>query len=264
MMTIAICGNNPQFDKKRLQNLIEHFMGQNNSAYKIYIFSSLSEVEEAIMPLSFDIYIIDIDTCYDKLVIDNANKSYFIFVGNNLSNIFINNEMANNYFITHPIDADKLKEIIEHIRRKIQKNCIVVQTVDGATRLSINEVNYINIEGRNLCYHLINGENEYSYTLTTSFKKAITPLDQHELLCFLPPSLLLNITKVRTIGTNYVIFENKDTLYVPTTQRKVIQAKWEEFNNFDNLLRENDPQEIKEKYAKYQEEKRAKELAEMK
>lgn len=263
MITIAICGNNPKFDKPRLKNLIEHYMGWNNSAYKIYIFSSLSETESAVPP-NFDIYIIDIDTFYEKLVIDNANKSYFIFVGNNLSNIFINNEMANNYFITHPIDGDKLKEIIEHIRKKIQRNCIVVRTVDGITKLSINEVNYINIEDRNLCYHLTSGVKEYSYTLTTSFKKAITPLDQHDLLCFLPPSLLINITKIRTIGTNYVDFENKERFYVSVPQRKAIQEQWEEFNNFDNLIRENDPQEIKEKYAQYQEEKRAKELAEMK
>lgn len=254
MITIAICGKNPEFDKKRLQKIIEDLLGPNKNAYKILIFSSLSESED-IVPSAFDIYIIDITTPYEKLVIDNSNKSYFIFVGNDLTNIFMNNEMANNYFITNPVDGNKIKEIIMHIRKKIQKSSVVVQTVKGITKLRIHEVNYIDIEDRSICYHLTNNTKEYSSTLTTSFKKAITPLDTHDLLLFLSPSLLMNITKIRTIGTNYIIFENGDKLYVSVTQRKIIQSHWEEFNQFDNLLRKNDPPQVKETLARQKTEK---------
>lgn len=178
------------------------------------------------------IFIVNIDN-YDITVIDNT-KGYFIFVGNDLSKIIINNNACNNYFIQNLKDLKKLDEILLHIRKKVQNNFIVVQTSEGDMKLQINELNYIDISGRTLCYHLTNKEEHYSSTLTTSFKKAISPLDEHDLLLFLKPSLLINVSKIKIIDTNKITFENGDWMPVATTQRKIIQEEWEAFHDFDN------------------------------
>lgn len=178
------------------------------------------------------IFIVNMDN-YDKTVIDNIN-SYFIFIGDDLSKIVINNNASNNYFIKRPLDFDKIDEILFHIRKKIQNNFIVVQTNEGELRLRICDLNYISIEGRALAYHLNNKEIFYSNTLTKSFVKAISPLDKHDLLLFIKPSLLINITKIRIIDTNRIIFDNGEILPVASTHKKIIQEEWEKYHDFDN------------------------------
>lgn len=181
-----------------------------------------------------NIFIVNLDAYYDEIVIHNT-EGYFIFVGNDLSKIILDNNACNNYFIKKPIDYDKLDEILLHIRKKIQKNFIVVQTNLGDLKLQISELNYVNIEGRSLCYHLVNDEKFYSNSLTGSFKKAITPLDKHEMLLFLHPALLLNVSKIRIIDTNIIYFENGEKINVSSKSREIIQKEWEAFHEFDNL-----------------------------
>lgn len=81
---------------------------------------------------------------------------------------------------------------------------------------------------------MICGQEYNSLTLTSSFYNAITPLDKLESLIFLKPSLLINLTKVKTIGTNTVIFEDGDTLYLSNPNVKKIKEAWKEFFNFEN------------------------------
>lgn len=181
---------------------------------------------------NIDIFIVNTEN-YDTTIIDNT-RGYFVFVGNDLSKIVINNNACNNYFIQSPFEYQKLDEILMHIRKKIQKNFIIVQTTEGDMKLQINELNYIDISGRALCYHLTSGEEKSGATLTTSFQKAITPLDKHDLLLFIKPSLLLNVSKIRLVNTNSITFENGHWIPVPSTQRKIIQQEWEAFHDFDN------------------------------
>lgn len=214
---------------------------QSRPDFQAHVESLLSKTGQQIFKVSHlndiisnnaHINIVNIDT-YKQTTIEDST-TYYIFIGNDLSKIVLKNNACNNYFVQKPVDYEKLDEILFHIRRKIQNNFICIQTTEGDQRLQINELNYVNIEGRNLCYHLANGTKTNSATLTTSFKKAITPLDQHELLLFIKPSLLINISKVKIVDTNRIIFDNDDWMPVSTLQRKIIKEEWEDFHDFDN------------------------------
>lgn len=225
MINVAV-SKNTLYNQPALKNHIESLMQVGGR--KIFNVSHTNDLNDN----NVDIFIVNTEN-YDTTIIDNT-KAYFVFVGNDLSKVIINNNACNNYFIKSPLDFEKVDEILLHIRKKIQNNFIVVQTGEGDMKLQINELNYIDIFGRTLCYHLCNKEERYSSTLTTSFKKAIAPLDKHDLLLFIKPSLLINISKIRIIDTNKITFENGDSIPVASTQRKIIQKEWEQFYDFDN------------------------------
>lgn len=183
-----------------------------------------------------DIFIVNTDSHYDIIEVNNT-VSYFIFVGNDLNKIMINNNACNNYFIKRPLDYNKLDEILFHIRKKIQKNFIIASTPDGERKICIKHLNYINIINRSLCYHLANQNDCYSLSLTGSFKKAISPLDKHDLLLFISPSLLINISKIKMIDTNIITFDDNTTFYASVPQRKIIYEEWTKFYDFENRYR---------------------------
>lgn len=87
---------------------LKNYKGQ--TLYKIYCINTLESSE-------YDIYITNIDL-YPQLIVDNS-RSYFIFIGNDLSKMVLNNNSCNNYFLKEPLDIDKLDDVLRHIRKKI-------------------------------------------------------------------------------------------------------------------------------------------------
>lgn len=219
MLNIAICGNTSEDLKAQLESF--------TNRYSIYVFKTLYQCEES--PTYFDVYIIFSN---DNIIINNE-RSYFIFVGDNFKNIIVNNNICNNYFVKG-LNYEKITEILNHIKRKIQKSHFMVRTSKGSTKVALKDLKYIDIRGRNLCYHLELGEELNSLTLTTSFYKAIEPLIKNESLLFLKPSILVNLNKIKTIGTNYIIFEDEDILYLSNPNTKKVKEAWEEFYQFEN------------------------------
>ena len=61
------------------------------------------------------------------------------------------------YFITKPYDKDELVEILMEIRKEIKEDSIIIKIPSGDRRVRINNLNYINIVRRCLCYHLKDG-----------------------------------------------------------------------------------------------------------
>ena len=97
----------------------------------------------------------------------------------------------------------------------------------------INNLNYINIVRRCLCYHLKDGTIFDGQTLRSSFEKAIDPLQHHKSFIFLPPSLLINLNEIKAINKDNIIFENDDILFFPMKQHDTLRNKWIEYNAFE-------------------------------
>lgn len=211
--------------------LKEHLEGlksyKDQTLYRVYCINTLESSE-------YDIYITNIDL-YPQLVVDNS-RSYFIFIGNDLSKMVLHNDSCNNYFLKEPLDLHKLDEVLRHIRRKIQNNYIVLTTTKGLFRIKINELNFINIENRALSYHLACNRIERGMSLTGSFKNAINPLQDNDLLFFMPPALLVNLNHIRLIGKNTLLFDSGEELYIPSTYYEPIKIAWEEYHQFDNMI----------------------------
>ena len=62
-----------------------------------------------------------------------------------------------NYFITKPYDKVELVEILNEIKDDIRQESVIIKIPSGERRVRINDLNYINIVRRCLCYHLKDG-----------------------------------------------------------------------------------------------------------
>ena len=67
-------------------------------------------------------------------------------------------------------------------------------------------------------------------TLRSSFEKAITPLNLNKSFLFLAPSLLINISAIKILNKDNIIFENDDVLYFPAKQYDKVRETWHNFN----------------------------------
>lgn len=51
---------------------------------------------------------------------------------------------------------------------------------------------------------------------------------------FLPPSLLINLSEIKEINGDHVIFENNEILYFPKKSYEIVRTSWLHYNQIDN------------------------------
>ena len=105
---------------------------------------------------------------------------------------------------------------------------VAVQTPDGYRRLETKNINYVNIEGRCLSYHLDDNTKCKSCTIRSSFAESVRPLDKNDSFIFLEPSLLINLKNIKVLGKDNIVFESGEKMYFPKTKHDRIEAKWKE------------------------------------
>ena len=238
MLSIAIYSNNKSIIT-RLKSIIQDFLIEIKAMSKVSVFSDPKKFISA--HRSYDIYIMDMESKDDtielgKKIMEINGNSYFIYLGKDMNDIRKALKLHINYYLLKPIETEDLLHILKIIKRKIQDDTIVIQIPTGDRRVRANNLNYINIVKRCLCYHLKDGTMFDGQTLRSSFEKAISPLQFHKSksFLFLPPSLLINLGEVKIVNGDHVIFENDDILYFPKKAHDTIREAWTNYSRFIN------------------------------
>lgn len=116
----------------------------------------------------------------------------------------------------------KLNGTLERTKEKV----VIIPTALGDKRIKIEELNFIDIEQRSLCYHLIAGAMPAAHILRTSFGKAIEPYLVHKNLMFIHPSLLFNLDNIALLNKDHMVFGNGEILYFPRKYYGEIFNRW--------------------------------------
>ena len=238
MLSIAIYSNNKSIIA-RLKSIIQDFLIEIKAMSKVSVFSDPEKFITA--HKSYDIYIMDMESKDDtielgKKIMEMDGGSYFIYLRKDMNDIRKALTLHINYYLLKPIESEDLLHSLKTIKRKIQDDTIVIQIPTGDRKVKANNLNYINIVKRCLCYHLKDGTMFDGQTLRSSFEKAISPLQFHKSksFLFLPPSLLINIGEVKIVNGDHVIFENDDILYFPKKAHDTVKEAWTNYNRFIN------------------------------
>ena len=236
MLSIAVYSDCNE-DTISIKSIIQDFLIEYKIMAKVSVFTNAEDL--IIIPNRYDIYIMDMDSKEDAIVLgkqmmDIDAGSHFIYLSYGTSMAYKATKIHADYFLEKPISVEEFKEILHEIRQEIKEDNIIIPIPGGERRVRVNNLNYINIVKRCLCYHLKDGTMFDGQTLRTSFEKAISPLQYHKTKAFyfLAPSLLINIGEVKIINGDNLIFENDDVLYFPKKSYEMIRKAWLDYNSF--------------------------------
>ena len=235
LLTIAVYSDYPE-NISALKLLIQDFLIEKGAMAKISCFSNFDDI--IITSNKYDAYFLDMDSNNNVIGFAKQLKTidtngHFIFVSENLNNALLASKIRSSYFVTKPYEKEDIIEILTEIKNEIKEDSIIIKIPNGERRIRINNLNYINIVRRCLCYHLKDGTMFDGQTLRSSFEKAIDPLQKHKAFIFLAPSLLINLGEIKIINKDHIVFENDDILYFPMKQYDTLRNKWVEYNTFE-------------------------------
>ena len=232
MLSIAIYSDQ-ETDVLALKSIIQDFLIANKIMAKLSHFQKGEDL--ILVPTRYDIYIMDMDSSEDtitlgKTMMDIDAGSRFIYMSSDTTKAYAVFKLHADYFLEKPIDIQEFHTILTRIKQKIQEDNIIIKIPTGERRIRSNNLNYINIVKRCLCYHLRDGAMFDGQTLRTSFEKAIYPLQNSQMFLFLPPSLLINLSEIKIVNSDNIIFENDDVVYFPKKAYDIVREAWLNYN----------------------------------
>lgn len=134
---------------------------------------------------------------------------------------------ATNYILKPVAESElfnTLDDIAEHISSK--EKSFIVKTSEGITRLSYEKIVYAELVRKAIVYHLADGSTLESTTIRTGFSKAVEELlcDNSFFLC--GSSMLVNLSYVKSVQKDSLIFTDGRILYLPKASCLDIRSAW--------------------------------------
>ena len=215
---------------EELKETIQDFLIESKTTAKVLFFNDSQTLLTT--PNSFDLYIMDLDNSNENVLelggqmteIDKGSK--YLFISSTPEKAHEVADIWADYYLSKPIDKNKMKKILLKVLDSIKHNSTIIQTSEGERRVRIDNINYIDIVKRCLCYHLNDGSMFDGQTLRTSFEKATSHLIRHEDFIFLAPSLLINVLQIKILNHNSAKFENGEVVYFPRKAYEMVRARW--------------------------------------
>lgn len=230
MLNIALYDDDPEL-LEALYSDVQDYIIRKQTLAKISRFTNTDDLFSQKQP--YDIYILDMMASdvpvglrvakQIKKIIPQAN---IIFISDYPDYAVESYHLGAVMYLLRPLDKNILFTELDKIRNKIKAESFIISTPLGERRLPTNELLYVDIGKRCLCYHMRDGDLFTGQTMRTSFAAAIGALKENPQFIFLPPSLLINLEEIKLLNKDNLTFKNNEILYFPKAQYDKIKEAW--------------------------------------
>ena len=131
--------------------------------------------------------------------------------------------------LAQPVQKSELEEILTDLEQLIKERFIIVHTKVKDFALRCKDIQYVNVEGRNLCYHLVTGQTVTGQTLRTAYKQYVKQLEYHSNFVTIGLSVTINLDEVDTVEGSKIVFKNGNTIYIATKHQKELEQLWHQY-----------------------------------
>lgn len=207
------------FDQTSLKEMTEEFFASHFIENQISVFSSVEEYLN--FQGNFDLLYLDImlgnKTGMDLAKKIRANKDdvTIVFVTSLMSYATEGYSVDASAYILKPLSKDEFKLKMEWVLKKLNSKLsskIVINAEDGVVALGINKINYIEVFGHYLTYHLDNKEYKVRQTLANAEQS-------------LANYGFFRISKYCLVNVNKIDKFEDNSLYIGSTELSISRSK---------------------------------------
>lgn len=227
-MKIAICDDDKQ-ELSRILTMLEQYQSTQNAPLTFYPFSNSLELAAATRKDRYDLYLLDIimpemtgmELAQEIRSFDKNAGLIFLTTSAEFA-VQSYTVKANNYLLK-PVDPQQLFQTLDDIRkakRQDEGQSILLKSSIGVHKVALNNVMYVEAQGRKVIYYLSNGE---QITCTDRFSTVSEKLLPHSEFILAHRSFLVNMNYIRFIGSTDM--QLQDGSILPLAQRRVTEIK---------------------------------------
>lgn len=242
-INFALVDNN-YLQREITHEMMEEYLQKTSYLYNIRSFASGNELLDEVKRNGlYDVYIMEtsMPDAHGIKIAEELRR-----LGDEGIIVFLTKDIANAYqafkvraldYILKPLTKEKLKAAMDNmlleISRKNLSPIVDIKFKTGLMRVPINNIKYIDIIDRALCFHLKNGENLQTKCLRSNFREELENImgiivDMTK-FTFAGASCFINIEYIMKVSNGEVLLKTGEQIQVPRTAISTICAAWRKY-----------------------------------
>lgn len=235
MLHWAICDDEAQQVKQITALLHVYLQTHPKLNIQIETFQRGSALLERAEQLhGFDLYILDIlmpdlsgiETGRRLRTLEESGK--IIYLTNSNDYAADSYDVRAFFYLLKPVDEKKLFAVLDEAVAQLelqQSSALVVHTADGARRMLLDRIRYVERLGRRIRYHCIDGAVD-SQTIRVSFRDAVAPLLEDRRFWLCGVSFVLNFQHVIGVNGQTALLDDGQALNLPRSAAADFKKAW--------------------------------------
>lgn len=218
---IALCDDNA-LQLSMIEDIVIRYCEENRIDAEIKSFESgLKLLEYAMGSGSFDVYILDmIMPDMDGMEVarklrNKGDMGHIIFLTSSTEYAIEAYDVAALYYLVKPIDTDKIYMALDRAKitkqnqsqTKVEGDFFEIIGKDQKMRIRIEDILFVDIISRRLCFHMVDGQNYESVMLRTKFCDGVSELSSYQDFV-VDGKVLVNKRHIKNITTSEIEFSN--------------------------------------------------------
>jgi len=237
MFRVALCDDEAA-QRQLTHKLLDGYFSSRGAAAKIWEFSDGQGLLNAMPDETFDLYLLDIvmpemdgiDLGMELRKSDENGIIIYLTTSPDFALEGYSVKAAS--YLLKPVQEEKLFSVLDDALKTISNRhvqSIIVKTVEGTSRLLLDDILYVEQRERAPHYHLRDGSCVAGVTIQTSFQETIHPVlaDKRFYLC--GASFALNLCYIKSINKADVFFAGGQQTTVPRRAAAELNTVWIKF-----------------------------------
>lgn len=237
MLHIAICDDEEIWIENTKELLKEYLNKHSQFSVKIHSFMSGVELlEYTELNGGFDLYILDIMMTgmngIETGLSLRKQEDRGIIIYLTISKEYALDSFETNpyHYLVKPVEQKKMDAVLDQVFYTLtekQNKGISVKTKEGVKRIRLDDIIYIELVNRNICYHLKDGQIVVGNQQRMSFTEMMLPLLKDERFSKCGASFVLNLHYVKLVNKEEVHFSNgEELLSLPKSACATVLSEW--------------------------------------
>lgn len=219
--------------------LVDEYLARTHLGARVDWFNSGPGVLESIHKNGrYDIYIIDpMLPGYEGMRLANeirrlGDRGHLIFISENTKFAFSSYEVKALDYISKPINRNRLFATLDSAIQSILENSTItfveLSLKNGYKRVPVDNISYVDIVDRALCYHMKDGHKFMSKCLRVPFEMAVEEISIEPWFEFAGKTRLVNIEHIVVLNENTAIMRSGEKVAITYHAYPRIYKLWHE------------------------------------
>lgn len=138
---------------------------------------------------------------------------------------------ATNYLLK-PVSKERLRATLDEVIVEINKNSMIpvieIKTKTGYMRVPVDDIGYIDMVDRALCYHLEDGREPCSICLRGRFVDAVSNILEQPWFVLAGATHVFNVQHISSIEKSLVVMKSGESVDIPRAAYPILLRVWRE------------------------------------
>ena len=236
MLTIALCDDEAEY-LSVTKDMLDHYIAARPSlSAKVSAFSSAIELMNRIEDVGgFDVYVLDI-IMPEKNGIETGLDLRRLGCGGAIIYLTTSPDYAVDSYLTRavnymlkPVSESSLFEALDHVADQVSRKkaaSVTVRSRENDMRVPFDDIAYMELVKRTVCYHLRGGKQLYSVTVSGSFQDAIAPVLADHRFALCGSSYAVNLFFVTAVGKAELTLTDGKKVPLPRQYAGAVKKQW--------------------------------------